>query len=227
MIHKWATRRPARGGGGPRHGRRAAGTHRRRLLSALVLALDAALASSGSCLDRLCGSARLGGAIDAHLLKIVIEEELGFRVELVRRRIVGRFLTSKEAIFCHRNEAPFYPWCLVAHTVHSSATFHRSQMALVPSSPSSTESMISTRCSMQYAMPYPATEAQHASALTCRALVLSRWVLSDGRPIADTAQALSTGQVHVYPEVWLSEDAERYSRWVTQRGTVRSASASA
>ena len=143
--------------------------------------MDAALASSGSCLDRLCGSARLGGAIDAHLLKIVIEEELGFRVELVRRRIVGRFLTSKEAIFCHRNEAPFYPWCLVAHTVHSSATFHRSQMALVPSSPSSTESMISTRCSMQYAMPYPATEAQHASALTCRALVLSRWVLSDGR----------------------------------------------
>ena len=215
---------PARGGGGPRQGRRAAGTHRRRLLSALVLALDAALASSGSCLERLCGSARLGGAIDAHLLKIVIEEELGFRVELVRRRIVGRLLTSKEAIFCHRNEAPFYHgvwWSTVAQR------FHRSPMALVPSSPSSTESMISTRCSMQYAMPYPATEAQHASALNCRALVLSRWVLSDGRPIADTAQALSTGQVHVYPEVWLSEDAERYSRWVTQRGTVRSASASA
>ena len=48
-----------------------------------------------------------------------------------------------------------------------------------------------------------------------------------GYTIAATAQALSTGQVHVYPEVWLSEDAERYSRWVTQRGTVRSASASA
>ena len=129
MIHKWATRRPARGRGGPRHGRRAAGTPRRRLLSALVLALDAALASSGSCLERLCGSARLGGAIDAHLLKIVIEEELGFRVELVRRRIVGRLLTSKEAIFCHRNEAPFYPRCLV---VHSSATFSQVPDGLGP-----------------------------------------------------------------------------------------------